>query len=200
MMMNSQLWVHPIGRCCKSCGWRSQSLTFLAEILQFPCKALVLATATGPLSCTFIIVDRGRWMGIPTFDTNTLNTYQSLSFYAWWFAGAAVLGVDASPSEQGDKILWSSRRTTFQIWCPDFPWTILTSWCHSLRRHCVGFVMFCRFLRGFLEVYCLFLFVNKLFARLLTRPTWSLCAWRYKRSASTSAGMVPLGVCHVSGT
>jgi hypothetical protein len=43
-------------------------------------------------------------MGIPTFDTNTLNTYQSLSFYAWWFAGA-VLGFDASPSEQGDKIL-----------------------------------------------------------------------------------------------
>ena len=40
MMMNSQFWGHPIGRCCKSCGWRSQSLTFFGRNFAVPVQSI----------------------------------------------------------------------------------------------------------------------------------------------------------------
>ena len=40
MMMNSQFWGHPIGRCCKSCGWRSQSLAFFGRNFAVPVQSI----------------------------------------------------------------------------------------------------------------------------------------------------------------
>ena len=197
--MNSQLWGHPIGRCCKFCGWRSQSLAFFGRNLAVPVQSI--STSNCNWSAIMHFHHSGSWQ----MDGNSYFWHQYIEYLPIIVLLCLVVcrcctGVwckSLGTRWQNFVIKQANHLSDLMSGISLDNSDVLVSF---LKTSLCCFVMFCRFLRGFLEVYCLFLFVNKLFARLLTRPTWSLCAWRYKRSASTSAGMVPLGVCHVSDT